>query len=103
MQKTSNLAVAARAKTLAVSVYSLTRTFPTSERFGLTAQMRRAVVSIGSNIAEGCGRHGDSGLVAFLQIAMGSASELEFQLSVAVELGVASAAGPPRPRPSSSS
>jgi four helix bundle protein len=41
--------------------------------------MRRAAVSVGSNIAEGCGRHGDRALVAFLQIAMGSASELEFQ------------------------
>jgi four helix bundle protein len=91
VQKTTNLAVAARAKRLAVTIYKLTAMFPASERYGLTTQMRRAAVSIGSNIAEGCGRHGDSGLVAFLQIAMGSASELEFQVSMATELGIVSA------------
>jgi four helix bundle protein len=90
MQRTTNLAVAARAERLAVTIYRLTGAFPTSERYGLTTQMRRAVVSIGSNIAEGCGRHGDAGLAAFLQIAMGSASELAFQLTLAAELGVAS-------------
>jgi four helix bundle protein len=91
VQKTTNLAVAARAKRLAVTIYKLTATFPASERYGLAAQMRRAAVSIGSNIAEGCGRHGDRSLLAFLQIAMGSASELEFQLSIATDLDVASA------------
>jgi four helix bundle protein len=65
---------------------------PATERYGLTAQMRRAVVSIGSNIAEGCGRTGDAGLAAFLQIALGSASELEFQLRLAADLGLLSPA-----------
>jgi hypothetical protein len=51
IQNTKNLVVAVHAKQLAVSVYRLTAVFPTSERFGLTAQMRRAAVSIGSNIA----------------------------------------------------
>jgi len=54
--------------------------------------MRRAAVSIGSNIAEGCGRHGDRALISFLQIAMGSASELEFQVELSAELAFISAA-----------
>jgi four helix bundle protein len=92
VQKTTNLAVATRAKGLAVSIYRLTGALPATERYGLTAQMRRAVVSIGSNIAEGCGRTGDAGLAAFLQIALGSASELEFQLRLAADLGLLSPA-----------
>lgn len=52
----------------------------------MTSQMRRAAVSIGSNIAEGCGREGDRALVSFLQIAFGSASELEFQIELSVDL-----------------
>ena len=73
---------------LATDVYRVTRGFPSAERFGLTAQMRRAAVSIGSNIAEGCGRSGDRELVRFLQIALGSASELEFQSQIAADLGL---------------
>ena len=92
MQKTTNLAVATRAKGLAVSIHRLTGALPATERYGLTAQMRRAVVSIGSNIAEGCGRTGDPGLAAFLQIALGSASELDFQLRLAADLGLLSPA-----------
>jgi four helix bundle protein len=87
MQNTKNLVVAVHAKQLAVSVYRLTAAFPTSERFGLTAQMRRAAVSIGSNIAEGCGRRTNKELVGYLYIASGSASELEFQLEIAIDLG----------------
>jgi four helix bundle protein len=89
MQATANLAVSSRARQLATAVYGLTAGFPVTERYGLTSQMRRAAVSIGSNIAEGCGRHGDRALVAFLQIALGSASELEFQLVLASDLGMA--------------
>ena len=90
MQNTENLLVAERAVTLAAEVYRLTTSFPAAERFGLTSQMRRAAVSIGSNIAEGCGRGTDKGFVAFLHIAMGSASELRFQLRVAETLGFSS-------------
>jgi four helix bundle protein len=86
MQNTSNLKVSGFARRLASEVYNATAAFPASERFGLSAQMRRAAVSIGSNIAEGCGRHGDRTLVSFLQIAMGSASELEFQVELAIDL-----------------
>jgi len=72
-------------------VYRATSSFPSSERYGIVAQMRRAAVSIGSNIAEGCGRHGDRALISFLQIAMGSASELEFQIELSIDLTLLSA------------
>jgi|SRR5215467_7469748 len=57
------------------------------ERFGLTAQMRRAAVSIGSNIVEGCHRASNRAFVAFLYQALGSAAELQFQIEVARQLG----------------
>ena len=71
-------------------MYGATERFPAAERFGLTAQMRRAAVSIGSNIAEGCGRFGNRELVHFLQIAFGSVNELEFQSQIAIDLGLLS-------------
>jgi four helix bundle protein len=86
MQSADNLRVTGEARSLAVAVYRATSRFPAAERFGLTAQMRRAAVSIGSNIAEGCGRFGNRELVHFLQIALGSASELEFQALIAMDL-----------------
>lgn len=91
MQRTNNLAVARRARQLAAAIYALTARFPPSERFGLAVQMRKAAVSIGSNIAEGCGRQGDASLIAFLHIALGSASELEFQLRLASDVGITTA------------
>ena len=72
---------------LVKKVYSLTALFPTTEQFGLTSQIRRAVVSIPSNIAEGCGRNSDKELVRFCWISMGSLSEVETQLYIAKELG----------------
>ena len=54
--------------------------------FGLTSQMRRASASVGMNIAEGCCRKGDAEMARFLQMAMGSASELEYQLLLARDL-----------------
>jgi four helix bundle protein len=69
MQDTNNLRVAHQARQLGVAVYRLTAEYPSSERFGLTAQMRRAAVSIGSNIAEGCGRRTNREFVPFLYIA----------------------------------
>jgi four helix bundle protein len=86
MQSADNLRVTAHARALAVDLYRATRGFPASERYGLTAQMRRAAVSIGSNISEGCGRSGDRELIRFLHIALGSASELEFQLLICADL-----------------
>ena len=72
---------------LVLSVYEVTKTFPQAERFGLTSQIRRASASIPANIAEGCGRSGEAELARFLQIAMGSASELEYHLLLAHDLG----------------
>jgi four helix bundle protein len=87
MQSPSRLRVFHEAEELAVSVYRLTRTLPSDERFGLVQQMRRAGVSIASNIAEGCGRGGNRELIRFLSIALGSATELECQLRLAQRLG----------------
>ena len=87
MQSAKNLHVYAKALELAKAVYLITAAFPGEERFGLTSQMRRAAVSIGSNIAEGCGRRGDKELIGYLHTALGSASELEFQCELAIELG----------------
>jgi four helix bundle protein len=91
MQNPANLQVTAKARALAVETYRCTTAFPREERFGLTAQMRRAAVSTGSNIAEGCGREGDRELAAFLRYALGSTSELEFQIVLARDLGFANA------------
>jgi four helix bundle protein len=90
MQDPKNLAVYRLAVPLAVSVYRLTDHFPSQERFSLTAQMRRASVSVGSNIAEGCGRWGNRELLQFLQMAYSSTCELSFQSEVAKELGFGS-------------
>ncbi|MEL6150600.1 MAG: four helix bundle protein [Chloroflexota bacterium] len=62
---------------LTLKVYRATQNFPSDERFGLTGQIRRAASSIPVNIAEGCGRNTERELAQFMQISMGSASELE--------------------------
>lgn len=73
---------------LAVDVYCITKNFPKSEEFGLTSQMRRAVVSIPSNIAEGYGRGSRNELRHFLEVSSGSASELETQLLICKRVGL---------------
>jgi four helix bundle protein len=72
---------------LALEIYAATREFPREERYSLTSQIRRAAGSIPANIAEGCGREGDAGLSRYLRIAMGSSSELEYDLLLARDLG----------------
>ena len=72
---------------LVSTIYRVTQTFPKEEMFGLTAQMRRASVSIPSNIAEGVARTGSREYAQFLNIARGSLSELETQLFIACDLG----------------
>ena len=68
---------------LAESVYSLTKSFPPDERFGLTNQMRRAAVSFSSNIAEGCSRSSKADFGRFIEIATGSTFELISQARIA--------------------
>ena len=72
---------------LAKLVYSMTGTFPSEEKFGLIAQMRRAAVSVPSNIAEGQARHTTGEFIQFLSHAEGSVAELDTQLILWVELG----------------
>ena len=71
---------------LALTVYKATKGFPKEELYGLTSQIRRSSMSIPTNIAEGCGRNTDADFARFLQMAMGSASETEYQLILARDL-----------------
>jgi four helix bundle protein len=73
---------------LALVIYEATARFPKSEQYGLMGQMRRAAVSIPTNIAEGCGRGGDAEFRRFIRFAMGSATELEYELLLARGLGM---------------
>ena len=72
---------------LVTEIYKLTQNFPEEERFGLSSQIRRAAISIPSNIAEGCARSTDKDTLRFLDIALGSCAELETQLIIAESLG----------------
>jgi four helix bundle protein len=81
------LRVWSKAHELTVIVYNMTRAFPKDEIYGLTSQVRRSAASIGANIAEGCGRRSDGEMTRFLQIARGSASETEYHLLLAKDLG----------------
>ena len=87
MKDFRNLAVWRKSHLLTLDVYRATKTFPTDERFGITSQLRRSAASIAANIAEGCGRGSDADLGRFLQMAMGSASETEYHLLLAKDLG----------------
>lgn len=72
---------------VAIAIYRATISFPREEQFGLTAQMRRAAVSVASNIVEGCGRQSKADYIRFLDMAYGSLCELEYQVSLAHRLG----------------
>ena len=73
-------------RVIVLSIYKTTKLFPNDEKFGLISQMRRAAVSISSNIAEGCGRRTEKELIQFLHIALGSSYELETQLILSSDL-----------------
>ena len=77
------------ARRLVKEVYKLTSEFPKSELFGLTSQINRSVISIPSNIVEGCARYSDKDTNKFIDIALGSAAELDTQLIIAQDLGFA--------------
>lgn len=87
MRDFRRLAVWEKSHGLVLQIYGATGQFPRSEDFGLAGQLRRAAISIPSNIAEGCGRGSDGELRRFLALAMGSANELEYQLLLAKDLG----------------
>ena len=87
MEKFKNLIVWQKSMELVRAVYALSKAFPADERYALTDQLRRAVVSIPSNIAEGSGRSSNADYPHFLSIARGSLYETMTQLRVAVDLG----------------
>ena len=72
---------------LALAVYKVTAKYPKEELYGLTSQIRRSSMSIPTNIAEGCGKFTNADFARYLQIAMGSASETEYQLLLSRDLG----------------
>lgn len=86
MQDFRKLVVWEKSYKLALDTYLLTRSFPKEELYGLVSQMRRASISVPANIAEGCGRFTGSELARFLDIAMGSISELDCYLLFARDL-----------------
>ncbi len=72
---------------LTLQIYDATAKFPRCELYGLTSQIRRCSASIGANIAEGCGKRGNNEFQRYLQIASGSASELDYHLLLSRDLG----------------
>ena len=87
MKDFRQLKVWERAHQLVLAIYKATANFPKEELYGLTSQVRRAGLSIPANIAEGCGRNTDADFARFLQIAMGSACEAEYELLLCLDLG----------------
>ncbi len=87
MKNFRDLKVWQKAHKLVLAAYAATSCFPRQEMFGLTSQIRRCSASIPSNIAEGCGKRGNAEFCRYLNIAMGSASELEYQFLLAHDLG----------------
>jgi len=88
-QNFKDLVVWQKGIALAKAIYQLTSKFPAEEKFGLVSQMRRAAVSIPSNIAEGQARHTTGEFIQFISHSEGSVAELETQLILSVELGFA--------------
>jgi four helix bundle protein len=87
MRNYRDLQVWTKAHKLTLDLYRLSQTFPREEIYGVTSQLRRAAVSIGANLAEGCGRRTSTELARFVRIAMGSASELDYHILLSKDLG----------------
>ncbi len=87
MRNYEELEVWQKAHALTIQLYRISEGFPRAEMFGLVSQIRRAAASIGANLAEGCGRWGEAELARYVQIAMGSASELQNHIRLAKDLG----------------
>jgi four helix bundle protein len=87
MRNYRDLQVWKKAHDLALELYRVSQRFPREEIYGITGQLRRAAVSIGANLAEGCGRRTSTELARFVRIALGSASELDYQLLLSRDLG----------------
>lgn len=88
MKDFKKLKVWQKAHRLTLDVYKASTTFPREELYGLTSQIRRSCLSIPSNIAEGCGRGSDTDFARFLQISMGSSSEVEYLLILSRDLQI---------------
>ena len=88
MKNFRELQVWQKAHQLTLALYKTTGSFPGDEKYGLVSQIKRATSSIAANIAEGCGKNGDAELARYLQIAMGSASELEYHVLLAHDLKI---------------
>jgi|SRR5580658_1976923 four helix bundle protein len=86
MKDFHDLHVWERSHRLTLEIYATTLKFPREELYDLTSQIRRCTVSIGANIAEGCGKMGNNEFQRYLQIAAGSASELDYELLLAKDL-----------------
>jgi four helix bundle protein len=86
MRRFEDLLIWQRGHILTLSIYQASTSFPKEELYGLTSQMRRSAASIPTNIAEGCGRNSEADFARFLVIAMGSSSELAYQLILAKDL-----------------
>lgn len=89
VQNFRNLAVWQRSHHLALQIYTLSKSFPSEERFGVTSQLRRAAVSVPTNIAEGSKRRQPRDFAHFLNIAEGSLAEVEYLLILSKDLGYA--------------
>lgn len=91
MKDYRQLTVWQRSQRFTLLIYSLTKRFPREELFGITGQLRRASTSVAANLAEGCGRASEAEFKRFVDIAHGSASESEYFLLLAHDLGIISA------------
>lgn len=86
MQNFRNLKVWEKSHELVLDIYKITETFPSKEKFRLTSQMIRSTSSIATNIAEGCGKDSIKDYLRYIQIAIGSSNELEYQLLLSKDL-----------------